>query len=562
MSVPNEQTNIASKWLSEYSSALLSGDPQAVASTFVPGGWLRDVLTFTWDNRSLEGREKISSYLTDRLQRTQISHITLSKDPYFHPSYLPTGTGLDGDLEAGFVFETPVAYGKGYMRLVPDKDGEWKALIVSMVLADFKGHEEMPGRENFEDVAQNRSWGEMEADRRARIESNPHVVIIGGGQTGLHVAARFKQMGIPALIIERRQRIGDNWRCRYDSLALHTIREQHQLLYQPHPSTWPIFTPRDKVADMLESQERKVWTLIVDHAGEQVEMHPVHVVLATGTPGDPYTPTLENRDRFTGTAIHATQYMNPKIFLGKDVIVVGAGNSSIDICQDLATNGAKSVTMVQRSSTCVVSRKHVAQGLSSIWQQGVPVEVGDFKFASTPFGFSKKMMINRVQESWAEETELHDKLRMGGLKINMGPEGQGQFLLVFERGGGYWMDKGGADLIASGDIKVKQGVAPKSFGEKSLVFEDESELPADAVIFATGYINIRETNKKLFGADIIDQTSHVWGLDDEGELRGSYRPSGHPGLWYATGDFYNSRFQSKQLALLIKAIDIGLLKTY
>ncbi len=230
------------------------------------------------------------------------------------------------------------------------------------------------------------------------------------------------------------------------------------VLYQPHPSTWPIFTPRDKVADMLESyavnqdlvvwtsssivgrptysQERKVWTLIVDHAGEQVEMHPVHVVLATGTPGDPYTPTLENRDRFTGTAIHATQYMNPKTFLGKDVIVVGAGNSSIDICQDLATNGAKSVTMVQRSSTCVVSREHVAQGLSSIWQQGVPVEVGDFKFASTPFGFSKKMMINRVQESWAEETELHDKLRMGGLKINMGPEGQGQFLLVFERGGG------------------------------------------------------------------------------------------------------------------------------
>ncbi|KAJ3554920.1 hypothetical protein NM688_g2858 [Phlebia brevispora] len=517
---------VAVGWLSSFASALSSGDAEAVATLFLPDGWLRDILTFTWDNRSLEGRKKIIAYLSDTLPAKPISEVKLLEEQHFQPVFVPVGSRQV--IEFGYAFETPIAYGQGFVRLLQDEQEEWKSLIVSTVIMDLKGHEEMPGRYNFEDSLQDICWGLSESTRKAQIESNPHVIIIGGGQTGLNVAARFKQMNISTLIIERTKRVGDSWRQRYLSLALHTVREQHEMLYQPHPSNWPIFTPRDKVVSMLEAYavsqdliiwtsstpkgqptydaEERQWTITIDHDGVEVVLHPAHIVLATG-----------------------------------------AGNSSIDICEDLVKGGAKSVTMVQRSSTCVASRKNVNKHITELWAPGIPTEVADFKNASIPNGLIKKTMISMQAEAWEEEKELHDKLRKGGLKLNLGPDGAGLQLLITERYGGYWLDKGGADLIESGDIKIKQGTQPTSFTSTGLLFADGSELPADAVIWATGYINTRELNKKVFGADVIEKTSEVWGLDEEGELKGSYRPSGHPGLWYATGAFFNSRFQSKQL---------------
>ncbi|THG93708.1 hypothetical protein EW026_g7600 [Hermanssonia centrifuga] len=500
MSVPDEQTRIAAEWLTDLASALQSANAEAFAATFLPDGWFRDVLTFTWDNHTLEGRDKIVSYVSKNISPAEISQVKLSDDSYFRPTYVPSSPGPDQGVETGFTFETSIAHGKGYARLVRNEHGEWKALLTSMMLVDIKGHEELPGRENFEDIAANRSWGEMEAERKGLIESDPYVIIIGSGQTGVQVAARFKQMNIPTLVLERNKRVGDNWRHRYDSLALHTVREHHQLLYQPHPSTWPIFTPRDKVASMLESyavnqdlvvwtssaivgrpvynSETRTWDVAIDHAGAQVRLHPAHIVLATGTSGDPYIPKLEDKGRFTGTSIHATQYKAPQPFSGQDVVVVGAGNTAIDICQDLATCGAKSVTMVQRSSTCVISRDSTVRNLSATWPQGVPVEVGDFKIASFPLGYLRKMAIQHQDKAWAQEKELHDKLKKGGVKVHLGSEGQGPHLLVFERGGGYWLDKGAADLIASGEIKVKQGFEPKAFTETGILLTDGSVLPA------------------------------------------------------------------------------------
>ncbi|KAJ3557181.1 hypothetical protein NM688_g1608 [Phlebia brevispora] len=530
MTASNDPRAVAESWLSSFASALSSGDAGSVAALFLPDGWLKDILTFTWDNRSLEGREKIITYLSGTLPATLISDVKIKEDEHFSPVLVPLGPG-DG-VEFGFTFETPIAHGQGMARLLPDEQEVWKALIVSTVIVDLKGHEESPGRYNFEDSIQDICWGPSEEKRRARIETEPHVIIIGAGQTGLNVAARFKQMNIPTLVLERNKRVGDIWRQRYLSLALHTVREHHQMLYNQHPANWPIYTPRDKVANMLETyalnQDLVIWT------NSTIKGQPLY-----DAEKRQWTVTID-RD---GTEV----YNDPREYAGEDVVVVGAGNSSIDICQDLAVSGAKSVTMIQRSSTCVVSRASIAKHLSAMWRPDVPTAVADFKFGSMPLGFQKKMNIKNQDESWAAEAELHAKLRKGGLHINIGPEGQGQFLLVFERGGGYWLDKGGADLIESGDIKVKQGTEPVSFTSRGLLFADGSELSADAVIFATGYINMREINKKIFGADVIDKTSEVWGLDEEGELRGSYRPSGHPGLWYATGDFANSRFQSKQL---------------
>jgi hypothetical protein len=113
------------------------------------------------------------------------------------------------------------------------------------------------------------------------------------------------------------------------------------------------------------------------------------------------------------------------------------------------------------------------------------------------------------------------------------------------------IDVGCGELIASGKIQIKSDVELRRFTSNTVIFSDESELAADVVIFAsvqslslmdhlftclscpiysTGYENIRDTMRETFSTKVIDHTEEVWGLDDEGESRGCYRPSGQPGV--------------------------------
>ena len=299
---------------------------------------------------------------------------------------------------------------------------------------------------------------------------------MGGGQTGLLLAARFKQMNIPTLVIERTARIGDSWRKRYPTLTLHTINRHHTskyrsvlicpspvpipllVLYQPYPTNWPEFTPRDKLADWLEFypriQDLVVWTntefrdhptynrdtgeweVSLSRDGSEVQVRPAHIVLATGSLGEPNVPSVPERERFGGHVLHSHAYAGGASFTGKRVVVIGAGNSSIDICQDLVFKGASSVTMVQRSATCVTARETVATIQRAEYPPGVPLDVCDFKWASWPFGLQKRLGIENEGLMWDMERELHDKLRKGGLQLTMGPEGAGLYLLVIGRAGG------------------------------------------------------------------------------------------------------------------------------
>lgn len=231
-----------------------------------------------------------------------------------------------------------------------------------------------------------------------------------------------------------------------------------KVLYQTYPSNWPLFTPRDKLADTLETYainqdlvvwtnaqiqgrpsydtKNRKWTVTIDHDGKEAHIQPSHIVLATGLLGGPNMPHLPNEELFTGTVLHQTQYMGGRPYQGKDVVVVGAGNTSIDICQDLCHHGAASVTMVQRSSSCVSEGDNTKKHIDSIWPEGVPIEISDFKFASVPMGQLKKLSQGIQDLMWEEEKVLHAKLRKGGVKLNMGLEGSGQFLLIWERCGG------------------------------------------------------------------------------------------------------------------------------
>ncbi|KAJ7164213.1 FAD/NAD-P-binding domain-containing protein [Mycena filopes] len=570
---------IATSWLQTFGTFLSCGDVPGTVSCFTPNGWLRDILTFTWNNRTLAGPARITAYLENTLAPAVITNLNLETRMDLTPVSGDVTHAAQG-VSSGFTFETVIGHGEGYFSLVQNPAGDWKALMVFMRLADIRGHEEA-GAETGVYGGHTLAWQDVYRERREAIEQNPHVLIIGGGQTGLNVGARFRQMNIPSLIIETNKRIGDNWRKRYPTLTLHTIKTQHSMLYQPYPKNWPTFTPRDKLADWLEgyavSQDlvvwtdsralptptydpsTKRWTVTIDRAGTQYTLHPAHIVLAAGTVGAPYTPPIPNADRFTGLSMHALAYVGGAPFVGKRTLVVGAGNSAADICQDLAFQDAASVTMLQRSSTCVVSVDNVARKLARMWPADVPTETADFKVEAMPYLLVREIGKATTAHMWAEEAETHKGLREAGLSLTFGKDGSGQYPMIYERFGGYWLDVGLADYIRSGRVKIKQGVEIARFTETSAVFTDGTSVEIDAVIFATSYESIRETMRGLFGDAVINQTSAVWGTDEEGELNGAYRPSGHPGLWYAAGDFGVSRFYSKQLALEIKAIELGLL---
>ncbi|KAJ7486977.1 hypothetical protein FB451DRAFT_1228459 [Mycena latifolia] len=448
---------IAEAWLQTFEAALTAGDVPGVASCFTPDGWLRDILVFTWNNRTLRGRARVAEYLTDTMSAASITAAKLDTRTHRTPEFGHITHAASG-VSSGFTFETAVGPGAGYFSLVEDSEGAWKALVVLMTLADIRGHEES-GPERGVYGGHTLAWQDVHRERREEIERNPHVIIVGGGQTGLNVAARFRQMNIPTLLVETNERIGDNWRKRYPMLTLHTVKSHHGMLYQSYPENWPIYTPRDKLADWLEqyalSQDlvvwtnsrllptpaydtaTKRWTVVIDRAGTHVTLHPAHIVLAAGALGAPIIPSIPDAHLFSGTVVHSAAYAGGKAFTGKRVLVVGAGNSSADVCQDLSVQGAAEVTMLQRSSTCVVSVDSVARVLERIWPPNVPTDVADFKSQAMPFLLLRHIGTETTEHMWAEEAETHRGLREAGLSLTMGKDGEGQLPMVFERFGGY-----------------------------------------------------------------------------------------------------------------------------
>ena len=186
---------------------------------------------------------------------------------------------------------------------------------------------------------------------------------------------------------------------------------------------------------VYHDNQRK-WDVTINRNGKKVTIHPSHIVLASGTLGEPLVPKLDNLEKFKGVTMHAASYQGGAPFTGKRVVVIGAGNSSVDVCQDLCFQKAASVTMVQRTSTCVVSGATVEHHVLAFWPKGVPAAYGDFKFGTMPLGQVKKLMATQKDVMWESEKEMFAKLQKGGIALNMGSDDSGYISLVWERLGG------------------------------------------------------------------------------------------------------------------------------
>ncbi|GJJ11779.1 hypothetical protein Clacol_006017 [Clathrus columnatus] len=577
-------TEVVQQWLQNFNEVISKNDIPALLELFVQHGWLRDNLIFTWDHRSLEGHDAIKKFLSHidetepnltRLSKAKISDVKLASLYGINPGFTPEHL-----LEGTFTFETPIFTGNGYVLLSPPKGEEksWKAFTLYVTAAELKGHEEDGAPIGYYDNHA-KTWQEVVAEERRKIEEDPHVIVLGAGHNGLGIGARFRQMRIPTLLIDKSDRTGDVWRHRYPSLTLHTSKAHHAMLYTQPPSNWPRFTPKDKVAYMLEhyatNQElviwhrstilpgpvydpvTKRWTVEVLRDGEKVVLRPYHIVLAVGVFGPRFVPDLPGVNLFPGDHCHAEQFKGAHHYKGKKVVVVGAAQTASDICLDLALHDATSVTMVQKTSTIVMSIDLTNKALDKVWPVGVDPVVGDFRSAGFPFGLAKKFSIAGKDARIAEQKTMLDGLTKAGLKLSEGKEGGGVPVQIFASGTG--VDIGAAEQIINGRIKIKSG-EPERFTKDGLIFKDGSFLEADAVVFATGYHPVQHTLNPIFGEELSERISPAWGLDEEGETIRNFRPCGHPGLWWATGGFNNVRYYSKPLAIQIKARLLGLVK--
>ncbi|GAW16513.1 hypothetical protein ANO14919_059420 [Xylariales sp. No.14919] len=592
-----DPSKIASNLVGDFNKALAVKDYSAVANLFAEDGYWRDHLALSWVFRTIQTPPRIVDFLQSctksrdgfRLKSIDVDARTSTGSPKIVPV---DASGTVSGIQFFIKVATVHGAGVGLARLVK-QDGQWKIFTLYTRLEELAGHEEAishrrvkgaehggkPGRKN---------WAEKRvADAEFTAGNEPAVLVIGAGQAGLTAAARLKMLGVDTLIIDQNERVGDNWRKRYHQLVLHDPVWYDHMPYLNFPAQWPIFTPKDKLAQFFESyanllelnvwtktelvytkwdESKKVWTVIVNRKREDGTsdirtFHPRHLIQATGHSGKKNQPSMKGVENFKGDRLcHSSEFPGAREnSQGKKAIVVGSCNSAHDIAQDFLEKGYD-ITIVQRSSTHVVSSKAITEiALKGLYSEdGPPVDDADLLLHGLPTPVLKAIQI-KVAERQAEcDKDMLDGLDKAGFKVDRGPDGAGLFFKYFQRGGGYYIDVGASQLIADGKIKVKQGKEIDEVLPRGLRFEDGTELEADEIVFATGYQNMRTQTRLMFGDEVADRVGDVWGFNSEGEIRTIWQRSGHPGFWFHGGNLAMCRYYSRLLALQIKGLEEGL----
>jgi putative flavoprotein involved in K+ transport len=566
-------------WLADFEAALAVRDIERVAAKFATDSFWRDLVAFTWNIKTVEGRAGIADMLGARLAETDPAR--------FRTREAPTA---DGDVTSAFIeFETAAGRAVGQLRLRGDEC--WTLLTT---LQELKGHEEPMGPTRALGAVHGsdpdpRSWAEKrhEEDASLGYTVQPYAVIVGGGQGGIALGARLRQLGVPAIVVDKHERPGDQWRKRYKSLCLHDPVWYDHLPYLPFPPNWPVFAPKDKIGDWLEFYTRvmevpywskttclsasfdessQTWTVEVDRDGSRVTLHPAQLILATGMSGKPSVPSFLGQDVFRGDQHHSSAHPGPDRYVGKRAVIVGSNNSAHDIAKALYENGAD-VTMVQRSSTHIVKSDSLMDlGLGDLYSEralaaGMTTEKADLTFASLPYRIMHEFQTPIYDAIRQRDKDFYERLTAAGFELDWGDDGSGLFMKYLRRGSGYYIDVGACDLVADGKIKLARGQVDR-LTEDSVVLANGTELPADLVVYATGFGSMNGWAADLIGQDVADKVGKVWGLGSgttkdpgpwEGEQRNMWKPTQQKNLWFHGGNLHQSRHYSLYLALQLKA---------
>jgi putative flavoprotein involved in K+ transport len=572
------------QWLDRFGAALERRALDDVIALFEPDGYWRDLVTFTWNLKTLEGPAQIRAMLDATLATVQPSHWQLEGTP----------TVDAGVTDAWFTFETAVARGRGHLRL---RGGKAWTLLTTMT--ELKGFEEKTGTQRAKGAEHGvqrgrQSWLERKTQEEAELgyTTQPYCVIVGGGQGGIALGARVALHDDGGHAQPLEPRAGDSWRKRYRSLCLHDPVWYDHLPYLPFPNDWPVFAPKDKIGDWLEmytkvmelnywhstecekasfDEATQTWTVQVIRDGKPVTLRPKQLVFALGVSGFPNVPQFPGMETFQGEQHHSSQHPGGERYRGKRCVVIGSNNSAHDICADLWEHGAD-VTMVQRSSTHIAPSNSLMElALGGLYSEeavanGIDHHKADLIFASVPYKIMHTFHIPVYEEMKKRDADLYGRLEKAGFALDFGDDGSGLFMKYLRRGSGYYIDVGACELVANGSIHLKRGDVDH-LNAHSVTLKDGTELPADLVVYATGYGSMNGWVARLVSPEVADKVGKCWGLGSnttkdpgpwEGELRNMWKPTQQPAMWFHGGNLHQSRHYSQFLALQLKARMEGL----
>lgn len=607
-----EVDGIVEAFVDSFARALETQDVEAILAHISDDGYWKDVELLTWDIRALHGRDNIRLMLEERLQKTSISNIRVSRHA---PASLET---LGDDLSFILLhieFDFAHGTGVGVARLSPiaAKTGSaaeladfksWKIYTIGTTVETIRGWDAESGdkgryqRGKYHDPeGRGRSYRELRQDEvEIKDEIDPAVVIVGAGQTGLAMAARLKVLGIPHLVIEKEDRPAHSWASRYSSLSLHGPTFTNHMPCVPFPHWFPVFLPAQQLASFLQhyagimdlniwtnsqvdgenavyDEEKRRWTLVVTRGdGSKRTLHPRHLMVATGISGTlPNVPDVESMSEFEkngGLVVHSSRYQSDPTIKGKRCIIVGAATSAHDLAYELHESGCQ-VTMIQRSATHVMSVEKSVRHLFRARELtnrrgGLPLELADqFNFLRQPMPVEYEIL-GRGQKAAREiDRELLQSLRDVGYRLHDGYHGGGAYSMFhFDQGGFYW-DTGCCNLIADKKIKLVHSEIGH-FTKDGVVFKDGTSQEADVVIFATGYMDSKSAIQALLGDEMAKKCHERWEkgnaffVGPEGESLINFCPLPQKGLYAMFHQFAFTRFHSARLALRIKAEELGI----
>uniref|UniRef100_A0AAU3GSM8 NAD(P)/FAD-dependent oxidoreductase n=1 Tax=Streptomyces sp. NBC_01401 TaxID=2903854 RepID=A0AAU3GSM8_9ACTN len=349
-----------------------------------------------------------------------------------------------------------------------------------------------------------------------RTDGRP-VYVIGGGPGGLAAAAALREQGVRAVVLEKSGSVGSSWRSHYDRLHLHTTRRWSALPGLAMPRRFGRWVSRDDVVRYLEKyaehHELEVVTGVevsrIERAGDGTGwqlsatggrvLTGRAVVVATGFNHTPRIPRWPGREAFTGELTHASEYRGPAPYAGRDVLVVGIGNTGAEIAVDLVEGGASRVRIAVRTVPHIVRRSTA----------GWPAQASAVLVRRLPVGLvdrAGRLMCRIAVPDLTEQglprpdTGLYSRVKEGAIPVQ---------------------DVGLIDAVKTG--RVVPVAAVESFDEDAVILADGTRITPDTVIAATGYDRALE-----------DLVGHLGVLDHRGRpvVHGARTPDGAPGLYF------------------------------
>jgi putative flavoprotein involved in K+ transport len=557
-------------WLAGLNAALETADAGAFACLFAPECYWRDLVALTWSLRIFSGHDAAVQGFRHGAQAEGACGFAVD-ERYSAPQWVERA-GVRC-IEAFLRFQTDAGRCVGVLRLT--EGGQAWTLMTALESLNGAAPVAIADGPDIGGEMYAPNWLDMRKAAKSYANRDPAVLIIGGGHAGCTAAAELGRLGVDTLVVDRMERVGDNWRKRYHSLKLHNRTPINHFPLLPFPETFPAYIPKDKLANWIEfyvdAMEINFWTkteflgaewdgsaecwqarLKLGDGGQRI-MRPRHIIMATSVSGAPNIPEIPTLELFEGAVQHSSEFKGGQDWAGRNALVIGTGTSAHDIAQHLHAHRAD-VTVVQRSPTMIVNIDPSAQLYDGLYLgDGPPLAERDLINSGVPMPVVKRAHQRITEEVKQIDAPLLEGLEAAGFRLEFGEGDSGWAIKYRQRGGGYYFNAGASDLIAAREIGLIQYADIERFTGDGVRMQDGAERPADLVVLATGYKGQDYMTRQLFGDTVADHVGKVWGINSETqELNNMWTPTPQPGLWYTAGSLSQCRIYSKYLAMQIK----------